>query len=65
MKTTVIYSLFLIAMLLCGTAVMKILDLIFILDYENIWSIGFKVGFFSWLVLIVLSVIKRCKKADK
>lgn len=38
------------------------LDLVFHLDYENIWSIGFKVGFFSWLALTVISVINKYKK---
>lgn len=62
MKTIAIYTLFLIAMLLCGAAVMKILDLAFNLGYENIWPIGFKVGFFSWLALTVISVINKYKK---
>lgn len=62
MKTVAIYALFLIAMLLFGAGVMKILDFIFQLDYENIWSIGFKVGFLSWLALTVISIVKRYKK---
>lgn len=62
MKTVAIYALFLIAMFLFGAGVMKILDFIFQLDYENIWSIGFKVGFLSWLALTVISIVKRYKK---
>lgn len=49
-------------MLLCGTAVMKILDWVFQLGYENIWAIGFKVGLFSWLTLSVISIINKNRK---
>lgn len=49
-------------MLLCGTAVMKILDWVFQLGYENIWAIGFKVGLFSWLTLFVISIINKNRK---
>ena len=62
MKTFAIYALFLIAMLLCGTAVMKIFDWVFQLGYENIWAIGFKVGLFSWLTLSVISIINKNRK---
>ena len=62
MKTVAIYALFLIVMLLCGAGVMKILDFIFQLGYENIWSIGFKVGLLSWLALTAISIVKRYKK---
>ena len=65
LKTIILYILFLLAMVLCGTAVMKALDLLFQLDYENVWSIGYKVGFVSWLILSVMSIISKTKKCDK
>lgn len=64
LKTIVLYMLFLFVMVLCGTAVMKVLDIIFQLDYENVWAIGYKVGFLSWLILSVMSFISKAKKKD-
>ena len=64
LKTIVLYMLFLLVMVLCGTAVMKVLDIIFQLDYENVWTIGYKVGFLSWLILSVMSFISKAKKKD-
>ncbi len=58
-KFIVLETLLLIAMLLCGTATMKILDLLFKLGYENIWKVGFKVGFIAWLSYsVVTSIVK-------
>ena len=65
LKTIILYILFLLAMVLCGTAVMKVLDIVFQLDYENVWSIGYKVGFVSWLILSVKSIVSKTKKRDK
>ena len=61
-KYIVLGMLSLIAMMLCGTAVMKILDMLLQLGYENIWSIGFRVGFIAWIVLSVMAVINKMKK---
>jgi len=61
-KYVVLQLLLLITMLLCSTAVMKILDLMLNLKYENIWVIGFKVGFLSWLLFIFVVAIKFKKK---
>ena len=63
-KTIILYMLFLVAMILCGTAVIKILDMVFQLNYEDVWSIGYKVGFLSWLCLSVMSFISKAKKKD-
>jgi len=57
--------LLLAVMLLCGTATMKTLDILFKLNYENIWIIGFKVGFIAWLVLLVITIIVKIKKGNR
>lgn len=44
-------ALLLAAMLLCGTAAMKILDFLLKLNCENVRDIGWKAGFFAWLLL--------------
>ena len=61
LKYMVLGTLSLIAMILCGTAVMKILDILLQLDYENVWAIGFKVGFVAWVGLAIIAVIKKMK----
>lgn len=58
----VLEALLLVAMLLCSTAVMKILDVILKLNYENVWDIGFKVGFFAWLILLIDGIRRLSKK---
>jgi len=62
LKYILLEILLLITMLIISTGVMKILDLIFKLNYENIWNIGFKVGFIAWLILLIISIIKKYKK---
>ena len=62
LKYIVLGTLSLIAMTLCGTAVIKILDVILQLDYENVWAVGFRVGFNAWLGLAIVEVIKKMKK---
>ncbi len=52
----------LVAMVLCSTAVMKVLDLIFDIGYENIWDIGYKVGFVIWLLLSGAIIIGKKRK---
>lgn len=61
LKTLLLYTLFLISMMLCATAVMKIMDLVFQIGYENIWSVGCMIGFLVWLFLSVMPVIRRKK----
>ncbi len=63
-RSIVLEFLLLVAMLLCGTATMKILDILFKLNYENIWGVGFKVGFIAWLVLLVITIIVKIKKGN-
>lgn len=60
-KDCLLYILLLISVVLCSTAVMKVLDLVFKIGYENIWTIGYKVGFVAWLLLSVASIIRKRK----
>ncbi len=65
-KIIVLKILLLIVMLLGGTATMKILDLLFKLGYENVWEVGFKVGFIAWLSYsVVTGVVKLKNKHNK
>ncbi len=65
-KIIVLEILLLIVMLLCGTATMKILDLLFKLGYENVWKVGFKVGFIAWLSYsLVIGIVKLKNKNNR
>lgn len=57
--------LLLIIMILCGTATMKILDLLFKLGYENIWEVGFKVGVIGWISSLAVPLIIEKNKEKK
>lgn len=61
-KNIVLEILLLAVMCFFGTVVMKIFDMLFNLGYENIWIVGFKVGFIAWLGLLVLRIVKKIKK---
>lgn len=52
-KNIVLYLLLLIVMSICGTAVLKVFDLILGVGYSNIWMSGFKVGFLAWIIVLV------------
>lgn len=62
LKTIILYILLLVAMVLCSATVMKVLDFIFDIGYENIWNIGYKVGFVAWLLLSGAIIIGKKKK---
>ena len=62
LKKIVLYALFLIAMVVCATAVIKIYDLILDLDFENIWEVGFKVGFVAWIAMLAYIHLRRNRK---
>ncbi len=65
-KFIVLEILLLIVMLLCGTITMKILDFLFKLEYENVWEVGFKVGFIAWLSYsVVTGIVKLRNKNNK
>lgn len=61
-KNIILYLLFLLAMVLCGTIVIKIFDIILQQNYENIWLMGFKTGFIAWLFLSGGAAICKIKK---
>ena len=60
-KHIILEIVFLIAILLCTTVAMKILDVLFKFNYENIWTISFEIGFFAWLILSIIIVIVKIK----
>ncbi|MBR7115254.1 MAG: hypothetical protein IKC66_04790, partial [Alistipes sp.] len=62
LKKIVLYALFLIAMVVCATAVIKIYDLILDLDFENIWKEGFKAGFAAWIAMLAYIHLRRKKR---
>lgn len=62
LKTIMLYILLLVAMVLCSTAVMKVLDLIIVIGYDNIWNIGYKIGFVAWVLLSVATIMGKKKK---
>lgn len=48
-RKIVLYLLLLIVMIIGGTFVLKIFDLLLSKSFENIWIAGFQVGFTAWL----------------
>ncbi|MBQ4539710.1 MAG: hypothetical protein IJA37_00865 [Alistipes sp.] len=62
LKKIVLYALFLIAMVVCATAVIKIYDLILDLDFENIWKEGSKAGFVTWIAMLAYIHLRRNRK---
>lgn len=61
LKNIALYLLLLIAMAVCGTAVLKIYDLVLDLDFENIWTAGFKVGFIAWILMLIYIYYRHSK----
>ena len=62
LKRIVLYTLLLIAMVVCATAVIKIYDLILDLDFENIWEVGFKAGLVAWIAMLAYIHLRRNRK---
>ncbi len=52
-KKLILYVVLLVALCICSTIVMELLDLILKLNYENIWSMRFKIGFTVWIGMII------------
>ncbi len=52
-KKIILYVVLLVVLCFCGTIIMKIFDLILKLNYESVWTVGFKVGFIAWLGTLV------------
>lgn len=61
LKNIALYLLLLIAMVVCGTAVLKIYDLVLDLEFENIWMSGFKVGLIAWILMLIYVYYRRSK----
>lgn len=59
LRSIILELLLLVAMCLCGTIVMKMMDFVLKLSYENAWSIGFKVGFVAWIVILALQIFSK------
>ena len=53
--------LLLIALILCGTIVVKIFDVALKLQFENIGIAGFISGLYAWLILLLGWGIKAAK----
>lgn len=52
-KSIILWLLLLIVMVIGGTLVLKIFDVLLKLGYENIWISGFKVGFVAWIGMLI------------
>lgn len=63
-KKVILGVLLLFVLVLCGTAMMKILDAIFGLGFYDIGRVGLKVGFLAWIFLIVAGFINKLKKEN-
>lgn len=61
LKNIALYLLLLIAMVVCGTAVLKIYDLVLNLELGNIWMAGFKVGLIAWILMLIYVYYRRSK----
>lgn len=64
LKNIVLYLLLLVVMVICGTATLKIYDLILDLDFENIWASGFKTGLIAWFLMLGYIYYRRAKNAE-
>lgn len=60
-KSIILYFLLLIVMIICGTAVLKIYDWILGLDFDNIWTAGFKVGFIAWGLMLIYGYYRHIR----
>ena len=64
LKNIILQIILLGIMILCGTGVMKIFDMLLNLGYDNIWIAGFKVGIAGWLLLLILNFILKKKNTN-
>lgn len=53
LKYIVLEMLLLLVLILCGISVVKVLDVVFQLQFENIGSTGFVAGLFAWIILLI------------
>lgn len=64
-KIIVLWLLLLIVMAIFGTLVLKIFDLLLNLEYVNVWSSGFKVGFTAWIGMLINECYHYIKNKKK
>lgn len=64
-KKVILGMLLLFTLVLCGTVLMRILDAIFELGFDDIGRVGMKVGFLAWMLLIVAGFINKLKKGNR
>ena len=60
-KTVALSLLSLIAMVLCGTAVVWIMNSVLGRGMDDIWLDGFQAGFLAWILEIVWNTVKKLK----
>ena len=61
-KYAILWLLALAALCLCGTVVMQIMNFVLCLNLEQVFGIGFKVGFIAWLLLSCSILIHKLKR---
>ena len=66
LRTVVLSLLSLVAMVLCGTAVVWIMNSVLGRGMDDIWLDGFQAGFLAWILEIIWNTVKKLKsqKAD-
>jgi hypothetical protein len=60
-KTVVLSLLSLVAMVLCGTAVIWIMNSVLGRGMDDIWLDGFQAGFLAWILEIIWNTVKKLK----
>lgn len=50
-----------ISLLILGIVTLKIMDIIFKINFDNIWQDGFKVGFLAWIIVLVSQLFIKYK----
>ena len=60
-KTVVMSLLSLVAMVLCGTAVIWIMNSVLGRGMDDIWLDGFQAGFLAWILEIIWNTVKKLK----
>ena len=61
LRAVVLSLLALVAMVLCGTAVVWIMNSVLGRGMDDIWLDGFQAGFLAWILEIVWNTVKKLK----
>ena len=59
LKTSLLWLLSLIALMLCSVLALKIMDMVLTLDNTNIWSTGLKSGLLAWVIMAGILIFRR------